>query len=779
MDDFGRNLNTRTRPTDIARHLSEEDSREFYDAIDKADNKTLDRLTLKSLNSMDAKEKNLVKEGLEELDAFNQIQQERAKTTKEIHRFVSFSELDSYLNTGKLGRSSFETGENSNYKSFTFDPRNPYFRERDVLLSIPIDDDLRKDLHPVKYSAFPRSDVEKDDTIDTEKTSGFAHETEVRLPADTKVPKNLKINVMTHNIPNLTYGNALKSSEAKKIKDKYSSLGDVIFEGYDNNNTKMSSLQYSGCLQCMSEDFKKKKQKSAAIETIEFEIPTQEDAIKWWKGLKNISKMQHADDPNRLNDAESLSFVQRTYDGYKLSEYDKKRIYLDYAFRHQEADTTKLLGFNIHDDVKIWYNTWKVSQRQHMYDPHQMYVDSLEMCQSRYENLKPEWKKVWDKLFVDKHEEEKPQSVSASGDDLEDIEKIKQKELEKINKIHDTAHSEISKATRLASEGFLAQDDLKQGARTYSPEELGYVESSTPKQCGTCEYFKKPNICTFPMSITVKPVKGCCNKWEEKKKEKIATLTASLESISSCGQYATYFLLAGDEVNGRGWGVTAESIPKNIGDFKGKPFVVTTSDWIKDSPYGNIWNHPSTEHWPILGIARAGTYDVNDKKLIFKFQDKFRTGVITDVFEKDGTWRAIVKKDPAFKDMPWPPFCSPAIYKENYMELDGSLSEWTALHLAGLDAKPAYGNIAILHGTCNGDGTTCGNHLKSASNVSIHFVRTLTAHKINMTLSKWRISGLDSFSTKNTDILAVLKNTDLIKKSKKITPFSEILKNTI
>lgn len=513
------------------------------------------------------------------------------------------------------------------------------------------------------------------------------------------------------------------------------------------------------------------------------------DIIQKWKEGLNWSQMQHALDPNRLESMLSMVLVQTPW--VNMSNSLKKKFAVAYGFRHEHTDMTPVLGFDIQANPKIWWNTFTISMRMHVVDPHQIFPWSLELCATMYDNLDTKQKGIVDEAYNLRHREDSHQH---SGSDSEvhkqdyyvctscgqKVNLLKKLEHEKIHKTDSTSDSEISKATRLASDGFLAQDELKQGARTYTPEELGYVESSTPKQCGTCEYFKKPNICTFPMSITVKPVKGCCNKWEERKpKEKFATLTASLESVSDCGQYATYFLLAGDQVNGRGWGVTGESIPQNIGDFKGKPFVVTTSDWIQDSPYGKIWNHPSTEHWPILGIARAGSYDVNDKKLIFGFQDKFRTGEITEVFFKDGSWRAIVKKDLKFKDMPWPPFCSPAIYKEDSTEQDGALTKWTALHLAGLDAKPAYGNIAILHGTCNGNGTTCSTHLKTASKTDLKFIKTITAHKINMTLSKWRISNLTSFSNSDTQILKVLDQSDLQNKKKKITPFEDILKNVI
>lgn len=49
-----------------------------------------------------------------------------------------------------------------------------------------------------------------------------------------------------------------------------------------------------------------------------------------------------------------------------------------------------------------------------------------------------------------------------------------------------------------------------------SDPEIDYVESPTPKQCGTCVYFRYPSVCTLPLSIPVDPVNGCCNQWEER-----------------------------------------------------------------------------------------------------------------------------------------------------------------------------------------------------------------------------------------------------------------------
>lgn len=196
-------------------------------------------------------------------------------------------------------------------------------------------------------------------------------------------------------------------------------------------------------------------------------------------------------------------------------------------------------------------------------------------------------------------------------------------------------------------------------------------------------------------------------------------LLASLESISDDRKFACYFLLTGDMVNGRGWGVTAESIPKQIGSFKGMPFVVTSNEFIENSPYGKIYDHPSTEHLPLLGLAKAGSFDVDDENLIHRFQNKFRIGEIIDVFEKDGIWRCIIAIDEKFRSKPLPPFVSPSLLVDDPIEampeFEGKITKWHGLHLAGLNEKPAYGSIALLKGECQGPLSTCAIQLKNGS----------------------------------------------------------------
>jgi len=191
-------------------------------------------------------------------------------------------------------------------------------------------------------------------------------------------------------------------------------------------------------------------------------------------------------------------------------------------------------------------------------------------------------------------------------------------------------------------------------------------------------------------------------------------LTASLDENfvqdpEKQGKFASYFLLKGDEVNGREWGVTSSSIPKNIQSFIGMPLVATGEKFVKDSPYGVQFLHPSISHFaqqaPEL-VAGLNAMDLDD---IRTFQDRFRIGTIDNVFfnANKGLWNASVKLAEGVEASDLPPFCSPAIYQLDMTEHEGSITQWTGLHLAALDQRPAYGNIALLNATCSGTSESC------------------------------------------------------------------------
>ena len=167
------------------------------------------------------------------------------------------------------------------------------------------------------------------------------------------------------------------------------------------------------------------------------------------------------------------------------------------------------------------------------------------------------------------------------------------------------------------------------------------------------------------------------------------------------GKYAKYWLLNAKQTNGNGWGVSQTSIAKNINKFIGRPFVITAKQWVAESEYGDQFEHP---YLPTNNISQ-----------IINHQEKFRVGSIVDVIEKDGDYHAVIEMNSKFANMMLPPFCSPAIFQNNPGEADGQISDWEALHLAGLMEDPAYGaRIALLKGSCVGTADACSVQFKSA-----------------------------------------------------------------
>ncbi len=171
--------------------------------------------------------------------------------------------------------------------------------------------------------------------------------------------------------------------------------------------------------------------------------------------------------------------------------------------------------------------------------------------------------------------------------------------------------------------------------------------------------------------------------------------------VSAEGRYAKYWLLNAKQTNGNGWGVSQQSIAKNIHKFVGKPLVVTAKSWVPDSVYGDAYEHP---YLP-----------TNDINKVLDHQEKYRVGSIVDIIEKDGDYFANIEINQKFAHMILPPFCSPAIFQNNPTEPEGQISDWEALHLAALHEDPAYGSrIALLRGTCVGTQDQCTVQFKSA-----------------------------------------------------------------
>lgn len=162
-------------------------------------------------------------------------------------------------------------------------------------------------------------------------------------------------------------------------------------------------------------------------------------------------------------------------------------------------------------------------------------------------------------------------------------------------------------------------------------------------------------------------------------------------------------------LNKKRWGVTADSIPRYIRKFIGKPLTLFKTRHPKTG--SQIFDHPWFNNL---------TMDQN-----LQVQERWAVGRIKDIVEdKDGIWSAIVSvTDPAaaktireHKSNSLPLFVSPAIvHYPQHENLDGSIFQWEPGHLA-LVSDPAYpAHIAEIKDTCDGDAMGCMAQLKTAS----------------------------------------------------------------
>ena len=231
--------------------------------------------------------------------------------------------------------------------------------------------------------------------------------------------------------------------------------------------------------------------------------------------------------------------------------------------------------------------------------------------------------------------------------------------------------------------------------------------------------------------------------------------------VSAEGRYAKYWLLNAKQTNGNGWGVSQQSIAKNIHKFVGKPLVVTAKSWVPDSVYGDAYEHP---YLP-----------TNDINKVLDHQEKYRVGSIVDIIEKDGDYFANIEINQKFAHMILPPFCSPAIFQNNPTEPEGQISDWEALHLAALHEDPAYGSrIALLRGTCVGTQDQCTVQFKSAKQeAKIICTKDLKGRLATLKKNdnlKQRITGIQqtAFAGPPKDVIAAFREKKPLKFREKI-----------
>lgn len=163
------------------------------------------------------------------------------------------------------------------------------------------------------------------------------------------------------------------------------------------------------------------------------------------------------------------------------------------------------------------------------------------------------------------------------------------------------------------------------------------------------------------------------------------------------GKWGRFFLISPAR-NVNKWRVTADSIPKRIKTFEGRPFI----------------SEPNLEHF--------GAENMSSPLEIIRKQDEFRMGIIKKVTfdSKTGEGDAVVLFDKTPEaERVWLDmkagnafFVSPAIAGE-FVEVNGEriYQDWFGLHLARV-TNPAYGVFhASIKATCEGDERKCVQNL--------------------------------------------------------------------
>ena len=194
---------------------------EFEKAIDKANFKYSDRLFLKIIKQTDIFERTVQLE--EKIQAFNIFLQLQSKTAKFFYRNVGMAELNKYLkpNVG-FGQSKDGIGPASKYKCLSLSSTGYFFNDYDVFIRYPADQ-IRKGSKTARYTLFPREHDRSDlpNGADVIQSADYVYESEVRIKSTVKIPiGDLHITFRDH----------LSRKEKSEIKQKYKSLGKLVFK---------------------------------------------------------------------------------------------------------------------------------------------------------------------------------------------------------------------------------------------------------------------------------------------------------------------------------------------------------------------------------------------------------------------------------------------------------------------------------------------------------------------------------------------------------------------
>lgn len=223
---------------------------------------------------------------------------------------------------------------------------------------------------------------------------------------------------------------------------------------------------------------------------------------------------------------------------------------------------------------------------------------------------------------------------------------------------------------------------------------------------------------------------------------KVASLdTDFVPSEDLVGKHICYFLVKPDTLNGMDWNIPEEG-EKNIHTFKGKPFVITSRRFIKDSPYGDKMRHPNMSDFKDVKPEWIDGLDIDSLEDMLEWQQYWRVADIVELIydtEKE-SWKVIIKVLPEFENKQFPPYCSLTIFMNDTTQSNEYITDFTGVNLTGLEERPAYGEEAIQEGTCNGTTSECKT--KFASSKSIF--------ETSLKESKLKIAAM--LSTDNPDV---------------------------
>ena len=173
--------------------------------------------------------------------------------------------------------------------------------------------------------------------------------------------------------------------------------------------------------------------------------------------------------------------------------------------------------------------------------------------------------------------------------------------------------------------------------------------------------------------------------------------------------YIKAFLI-NNEINRNFWKIPQDALKRYVDGFKGRPLV----------------KHPSGDHPDYIKEAGLDERSPTFIKDMLRYQNDYKIGDIVDVqyesLKEDPNRHAyfayIRLTDPGYlesvKGGSVSSYVSPLIFDLDFKKRGEPTTNFMPLHLAIVN-EPAYGNIARIRASCNGDGQPCIDALKKAS----------------------------------------------------------------